>query len=52
MNDERVRDNGDGKVKPKIYLETTLFNFYVDADRGDAYLDTVKLLEVIENENI
>ena len=37
---------------PKIYLETTLFNFYVDAGRGEAHLDTVKLLEVIENKNI
>jgi hypothetical protein len=28
----------------KIYLETTLFNFYVDESR-DAHADTVKLFE-------
>jgi hypothetical protein len=33
--------------KQKIYLETTLFNFYVDEDRGDAHLDTVKLFKEI-----
>jgi hypothetical protein len=27
---------------PQIYLETTLFNFYVDEDRGDAHIDTVR----------
>jgi len=32
--------------KPKIYLETTLFNFYFDTDR-DAHADTVKLFEEI-----
>jgi hypothetical protein len=31
----------------KVYLETTLFNFYVDEDRGDAHLDTVKLFREI-----
>ena len=31
---------------PKIYLETTLFNFYFDEDR-DAHADTVKLFENI-----
>ena len=30
----------------KIYLETTLFNFYVDESR-DAHADTVKLFEDI-----
>ena len=30
----------------KIYIETTLFNFYVDDDR-DAHADTVKLFEEI-----
>ena len=34
--------------KPKIYLETTLFNFYFDTDR-DAHADTVQLFtEVAE----
>jgi hypothetical protein len=33
--------------KQKVYLETTLFNFYVDADRGDAHIDTVKLFKEI-----
>ena len=32
--------------KPKIYLETTLFNFYVDEAR-DAHADTVKLFKEI-----
>jgi len=30
--------------KPKIYLETTLFNFYFDSDR-DAHADTVRLFQ-------
>ena len=33
--------------KLKIYLETSLFNFYVDKDRGDAHTDTVQLFEEI-----
>ena len=32
--------------KPKIYLETTLFNYYFDTDR-DAHVDTVKLFKEI-----
>ena len=32
---------------PKIHIETTLFNFYVDEDKGDAHLDTVKLFKEI-----
>ena len=32
---------------PKIYLETTLFNFYVDEDRGFAHADTVALFDEI-----
>ena len=32
---------------PKIYLETTLFNFYVDEDRGFAHAATVKLFREI-----
>jgi len=32
---------------PKMYLETTLFNFYVDKDRGDPHYDTVKLFKEI-----
>ena len=31
----------------QIYLETTLFNFYVDNDRGEAHTDTVKLFSEI-----
>jgi predicted nucleic acid-binding protein len=31
---------------PKIYLETTLFNFYIDEDR-EAHTDTVKLFKEI-----
>jgi len=31
---------------PKVYLETTLFNFYFDKDR-EAHLDTVRLFEDI-----
>ena len=33
--------------KQKVYLETTLFNFYVDEDRGDAHTDTVRLFKEI-----
>ena len=32
---------------PKVYLETTLFNLYVDEDRGDAHTDTVKFFKEI-----
>lgn len=31
---------------PKIYLETTMFNYYFDKER-DAHADTVKLFEEI-----
>jgi hypothetical protein len=31
----------------KIYLETTLFNFYVEEDSGDAHTETVKLFKEI-----
>ena len=33
--------------KQKIYLETSLFNFYVDEDGGDAHHDTVKLFKEV-----
>jgi predicted nucleic acid-binding protein len=33
--------------KQKIYLETTLFNFYFDEDRGFAHSDTVALFNEI-----
>jgi len=33
--------------KQKIYLETTLFNFYFDEDRGFAHADTVQLFKEI-----
>ena len=33
--------------KFKIYLETTLFNFFVDVDRGFAHTDTVRLFNEI-----
>jgi predicted nucleic acid-binding protein len=33
--------------KPKIYLETTMFNYYFDKER-DAHPDTVKLFEEIK----
>ncbi|MCL2421515.1 MAG: PIN domain-containing protein [Defluviitaleaceae bacterium] len=34
--------------KPKIYLETTVFNHYFDVDR-EAHVATVKLFEEIQN---
>ena len=34
--------------KPKIYLETTLFNYYFDTER-DGHADTVKLYEEIKD---
>ena len=33
--------------RPKIYLETTLFNYYFDTDRDDLHTDTVKLFAEI-----
>ena len=33
--------------KQKVYLETTLFNFYLDEGRGDAHIDTVRLFKEI-----
>jgi len=33
--------------KPRIYLETSIFNFYVDNDRGFAHTDTVQLFKEI-----
>ena len=33
--------------KLKVYIETTLFNFYVDEDRGFAHDDTVALFKEI-----
>jgi len=33
--------------KPKIYLETTMFNYYFDAER-DGHADTIKLFEEIK----
>ena len=36
--------------KQKIYLETTLFNFYFDDDRGFAHESTVRLFEEIASE--
>ena len=37
--------------KPKIYIETTLFNHYFDIER-DAHADTVLLfMEVTENDD-
>ena len=35
---------------PKAYLETTLFNFYVEDDKGDAHDDTVRLFKEIAAE--
>jgi len=35
--------------KQKVYLETTLFNYYFDEDR-DAHADTVRLFEDIAAE--
>jgi hypothetical protein len=34
-------------IKQKVYIETTLFNFYFDTDRGDAHIDTVRLFKEI-----
>jgi predicted nucleic acid-binding protein len=36
--------------KPKIYLETTIYNYYFDTDR-DGHADTVKLFEEIKAGN-
>jgi hypothetical protein len=33
--------------KQKIYLETTLFNFYIDKSRGEAHESTVRLFKEI-----
>jgi len=42
---KRMKELNNMRVA-KIYLETTLFNFYVDADR-EAHADTVRLFEDI-----
>ena len=34
--------------KPRIYLETTIFNYYFDTER-DGYADTVKLFKEIQS---
>jgi predicted nucleic acid-binding protein len=34
---------------PKIYLETTIFNYYFDEDRGEAHTATVELFREIAN---
>ena len=36
--------------KQKIYVETTLFNFFIDEDKGDAHIDTVKLFKEIASD--
>jgi len=33
--------------KQKIYVETTLFNFFIDEDKGDTHIDTFKLFKEI-----
>jgi hypothetical protein len=35
--------------KLRLYLETSVFNFYIDEDRGDAHADTVRLFKEIES---
>ncbi|MDR1329570.1 MAG: PIN domain-containing protein [Oscillospiraceae bacterium] len=32
---------------PKIYLETTIFNYYLDTDRGEAHVATLELFRQI-----
>ena len=40
---------GDDKMRiPKIYLETTMFNYYFDTER-DAHADTVNLFQEIKD---
>jgi len=34
-------------VKKKVYLETTLFNFYLEEDKGENHVNTVRLFEEI-----
>jgi len=34
--------------KLKIYMETTMFNYYFDEDRGNAHRYTIKLFEMIK----
>ena len=52
MNDEIFSDNGDGKMKPKIYLETSLFGFYIDEHEGIKHKDTVRVFEMIAEGNV
>jgi len=33
--------------KQKVYLGTTLFNFYVEEDKGNAHVDTLGLFKEI-----
>ena len=37
------------KRKPRIYMETTMFNYYFDEERGEQHECTVKLFEIIKD---
>jgi len=42
------RDNKKRTDKPKIYMETTMFNFYFDEEEGEPHEYTVRLFEMIK----
>ena len=43
------KGEGNNLVRPKIYLETTMFNYYFDKERGEAHRYTVQLFEMIKD---
>jgi len=45
---EHIHQNNGERRRPKIYMETTMFNYYFDEDRGNAHKYTVRLFEMIK----
>ena len=42
------RDNKRRTDRPKVYMETTMFNFYFDEEEGEQHEYTVRLFEMIK----
>ena len=41
-------DNTERTGRPKVYMETTMFNYYFDEERGEAHEYTVRLFEMVK----
>jgi len=48
--DLNEKEKGNNIGRPRIYLETTMFNYFFDEERGEAHRYTVRLFEMIERE--